>query len=196
MLLGIVILGLLAGGVRCSGTQNGRADAQLASLQANAHKASLAGIRSRRVTDSVIRKVDSVTREMTNRIAANRKVESRLSATLAENDSILSLPPDSVGEGVLRDQLAKTSEVARVFRDSTQVLLSTVLFSISAHEAERSAWLAERESNTTLLAAKDNLISALQARECRVLWRIPCPTRKQSVVAGFVVGVLTLAVAR
>jgi hypothetical protein len=133
---------------------------------------------------------------MTNRIAANRKVQARLSATLAVNDSILSLPPDSVGEGVLRDQLAKTSEVARVFRDSTQVLLSTVLFSISAHEAERSAWLAEREQNAHLLAAQAAVIAALKDRECRVLWRIPCPSRTQTFVGGVVVGVLTLAVVR
>jgi len=200
MLLGIVILGLLAGGVRCSAYRQGGNDARLAVLEANAYKASMAGIRSRAVTDSVIRTVDSVTRIMTNRIASNRKVEARLLETLAYNDSLLSAYALTDGANdttrTLMIALQRTTEVARLFRDSTEVLLSTVLFSISAHDAERSAWLAERESNTTLLAAKDNLISALQARECRVLWRIPCPTRKQSVVAGFVVGVLTLAVAR
>jgi hypothetical protein len=182
--LGVLTLALLLGAVRCSGTQNGRADVHLASLQANAHKASLAGIRSRAVTDSVIRKVDSVTREVTNRIAANRKLAARLDATLAVNDSILSLPPDSTDVLLLRLQLARTTEVARLFRDSTQTLISTVLFSISAHEVERQAWLAERAKAAEALALERQVSEHLrkQAR-CKVLGA-SCPTRVQSGMVG------------
>jgi hypothetical protein len=200
---GLLALGLLValslGGIRCSAYRQGGDDARLAVLEQNAHKASLAGIRSRAVTDSVIRKVDSVTREVTNRIASNRKVEARLLETLAANDSLLADSSRSAIEGRATElfvALQRTTEVARLFRDSTEVLLTGVAILVSAHEAERSAWLAERESNTNLLAAKNNLIAALEARECRVLWRIPCPSRTQTFVGGVVVGVLTLAVAR
>jgi hypothetical protein len=183
--IGLVLLALalLLGAVRCSGTQNG-ADAQLASLQANAHKTSLAGIRARAVTDSVIRKVDSVTREVTNRIAANRQVEARLLETLAANDSLLRLPPDSTDVLLLRLQLARTTEVARLFRDSTQTLISTVLFSISAHEAERQAWLAERAKAAEAIALERQVSEHLrkQAR-CKVLGA-SCPTRVQSGMVG------------
>jgi hypothetical protein len=197
---GLLALGLLValslGGIRCSAYRQGGDDARLAVLEQNAHKASLAGIRSRAVTDSVTKVADSVTREVTNRIASNRKVEARLLETLAANDSLLRLPPDSTDVLLLRLQLARTTEVARLFRDSTEVLLSTVLFSISAHDAERSAWLAEREAATAHIAAQAAVIAALKDRECRVLWRIPCPSRTQTFVGGVVVGVLTLAVVR
>jgi hypothetical protein len=167
---------LLLGVVRCAAEREGRSQAALAVLEANAHKASLAGIRSRAVTDSVIAVADNVTREMTNQVASNRKLAARLDATLAVNDSILSLPPDSVAEGVARSQLARTTEVARLYRDSTELLLGSVERLLASQSVERSAWLAERESNANALQAKDAVIRALERRECRVLG-MRCPSR-------------------
>jgi hypothetical protein len=192
--LGVLTLALVLGAVRCSGTRNGRDAERLAVLEANAYKASLAGIRSRAVTDSVTKVTDSVTREVTNRIAANRQVEARLLETLAANDSLLRLPPDSTDVLLLRLQLARTTEVARLFRDSTQTLISTVLFSISAHEAERQAWLAERAKAAEAIALERQVSERLrkQAR-CRILGA-SCPTRVQSAMVG-AVGVLLLLAA-
>ena len=182
--LGVLTLALLLGAVRCSRPANGREAERLAQLESNAYKSSLANIAARRTADSALRKVDSVTREMTNRIASNRQVEARLSATLAANDSLLRLPPDSTDVLLLRLQLARTTEVARLFRDSTQTLISTVLFSISAHEVERQAWLAERAKAAEALALERQVSEHLrkQAR-CKVLGA-SCPTRVQSGMVG------------
>jgi hypothetical protein len=159
-------------------------DTRLQNLEANAYKAALSAIHARAVTDSVTKVTESVTREMTNRIAANRQVEARLSATLAANDSLLRLPPDSTDVLLLRLQLARTTEVARLFRDSTQTLISTVLFSISAHEAERQAWLAERATAAEAIALERQVSEHLrkQAR-CKFLGA-SCPTRVQSGMVG------------
>lgn len=181
---GLLALGLLValtlGGVRCAAYRQGGDDARLAQLEANAHKVAKAGLVTRRT-------VDSVTRKMTNRIAANRKVEVRLSARLAANDSLLADSafidnPDIEKLSIIRAALAQTTEVARVYRDSTNVLLASIPVLIAAHDAER-------EANTKLVAAKDSVISALTARECRVLG-MRCPSRRTAFAAGVV---LTLA---
>jgi hypothetical protein len=95
---------------------------------------------------------------------------------------------------LLRLQLARTTEVARLFRDSTQTLISTVLFSISAHEAERQAWLAERAENAKLIAAERQVSEHLrkQAR-CRVLG-VPCVSRVNSYLGGILTGLLLVSV--
>jgi hypothetical protein len=185
--LAVLALALVLSVTRCKAVRDGRAAERLAALEANAYKASMAGIRSRAVTDSVIRTVDSVTRIMTNRIASNRKAEARLLETLAANDSLLADSSRSAIEGRATElfvALQRTTEVARLFRDSTEVLLSTVLFSISAHEAERQAWLAERAENAKLIAAERQVSTHLrkQAR-CRMLGA-SCPTRIQSAMVG------------
>jgi hypothetical protein len=184
--LGLAVLGLalvLSVG-RCNAMRDGRDAERLAQLERNAYKSSLSAIHARAVTDSVTKVTDSVTREMTNQVAANRRLSARLSATLAVNDSILSLPPDSVGEGVALDQLARTSEVARLYRDSTEVILTAIADLVSAYEAERQAWLAEREYNAKAIALERQVSEHLrkQAR-CRVLG-VPCPTRVQSGMVG------------
>jgi len=175
---------LLVGVVRCAAEREGVAEAKLAQDYANAHKATLAGIRSRAVADSVTNIVNLVTRRVTNQVASNRKLAARLDATLAVNDSILSLPPDSVAEGVARSQLARTTEVARLYRDSTELLLGSVERLLASQSVERSAWLAERESNANALQAKDAVIRALERRECRVLG-MRCPSRTTVAVAAF-----------
>jgi len=196
---GLLALGLLValslGGIRCSAYRQGVAEAKLAQDYANAHKATLAGIRSRAVTDSVTKVTDSVTRRMTTQVAANRKLAARLDATLAANDSILSLPPDSVGEGVLRDQLVRTTEVARLYRDSTEMLLGSVERLLASQSEERSAWLAERAANDATIAAQRAVIRALERRECRVLG-VRCPSRRTVFLGGAAATLLLVSVAR
>ena len=113
------------------------------------------------------------------------KLGRRLDGVLAANDSLLDVPVDSSDVVTLRLALQRTTEVARLFRDSTETLIAGVAVLLSAHEAERQAWLAEREANTKLVAAKDSVISALResGQACRVLF-LPCPSRVQSVGIG------------
>ena len=198
ILIGVVIVALI-GGVRCSRPEN----ADLERFERMGYRAAMGSLKRRAVTDSVIRKVDSVTRIMTNRIASNRKVEARLLERLAANDSLLSayalptcadssastLPDSSRNQKECRERdlfvaLQRTTEVARIYQDSTQALVSTVLFSIAAQAEERQAWLAEREHNTIQVAVQDSLISALrESKQCRILF-VPCPNRVQSVGIG------------
>jgi len=194
--LGLAVLGLalvLSGG-RCNAMRDGRDAERLAQLERNAYKSSLSAIHARAVTDSVTKVTDSVTREMTNQVASNRKLAARLSATLAVNDSILSLPPDSVGEGVALDQLARTSEVARLYRDSTEVILTAIADLVSAHDAERQAWLAERATAAEAIALERKVSEHLrkQAR-CRVLG-VPCVSRVNSYLGGILTGLLLVSV--
>jgi hypothetical protein len=181
----------------------------LAALESNAYKASMAGIRSRAVTDSVTKVTDSVTRIMTNRIASNRKVEARLIERLAANDSLLSAyalnTADDDSTYALKTAiegratelfvaLQRTTEVARLYRDSTETLITGVAILLSAHEAERQAWLAERAKAAEAIALERQVSEHLrkQAR-CRILGA-SCPTRIQSAMVG-AVGVLLLLAA-
>lgn len=184
---------LLATGIQCTPRDAGH----IARLEAIGYRAAMASLQRRHATDSALRTVDSVTRIMTNRIAANRRVEARLLETLAANDALLADTSRIAIDGRERElfvALQRTTEVARLFRDSTDVLLTSVTDLLSAHEAEREAWLAEREQNTIQVAAQAHLITALRAANRCSFLRIPCPTRKQAAVGGFVVGVLTLGV--
>ena len=182
--LGVLTLALVLGGVRCAGVRDGRDAERLAQLERNAYKSSLANIAARRTTDSVMRATDLERKRVTTLVAANRKLSAQLGAVLDANDSLLRLPPDSTDVLLLRLQLAKTTEVARLFRDSTEVLLAAVLSSLSAQEAERQAWIAERAENAKLIAAERQVSEHLrkQAR-CRVLGA-SCPTRIQSAMVG------------
>jgi hypothetical protein len=196
--LALLTLALFVSVARCDGRQEGRDAERLAQLERNAYKSSLANIAARRATDSVVAANRIAERSLIARVAANRKVEARLSATLAANDSLLSAhrlnPADDDSVYALKTALARTSEVALLFRDSTEVILTQVADLLSANEAERRAWLAERESNTNLVAEKDKIIEHLrkQAR-CRV-FGVPCLTRVQSgmVGAGSILLLLTL----
>ena len=165
--------------MRCAAYRQGGDDARLAHLEANAHKVAKAGIVTRRT-------VDSVTRNVTNRIAANRKVGVRLSATLDTAEVVLANDSATVTE--LRASLTAVTAEARVYRDSTDVLFDAVGSLILAHDAERIA-------QDSLIAAKDAVIRALNRRECRVLG-VRCPSRRTVFLGGVITGVLTLAVAR
>ncbi len=94
----------------------------------------------------------------------------------------------------LRTALQRTTEVARLYRDSTDVLLGGIDRLLAAHEVERKAWLAERDSAALELSAERRISEHLrkQAR-CRVLG-VPCLTRVQSgmVGAGSILLLLTL----
>jgi len=190
--LAVLALALVLSVQRCAGMQEGKQAERLAQLERNAHKATLAGIRSRAVTDSVTKVTDSVTRQVTSQVAANRRLAARLDATLATNDSLLGA--DGVDVPTLRSALARTTEVARLYRDSTDVLLGGIDRLLAAHEFERKAWLLERDSSAQALAAERRVSEHLrkQAR-CRVLG-VPCLTRVQSgmVGAGSILLLLTL----
>jgi hypothetical protein len=185
--LAVLALALVLSVTRCNAVRDGRDAERLAALEANAYKASMAGIRSRAVTDSVTKVTDSVTRIMTNRIASNRKVEARLLETLAANDSLLADSSRSAIEGRATElfvALQRTTEVARLFRDSTETLITGVAILLSAHEAERQAWLAERAKAAEAIALERQVSEHLrkQAR-CRILGA-SCPTRVQSGMVG------------
>jgi len=192
--LAVLALALVLSVTRCNAVRDGRDAERLAQLERNAYKSSLANLAARRTADSAMRATDLERKRLTNRIASNRKVEARLLETLAANDSLLRISVDSVDVPTLRLQLQRTTEVARLFRDSTEVLLAAVLSSLSAQEAERQAWLAERAENAKLIAAERQVSEHLrkQAR-CRILGA-SCPTRIQSAMVG-AVGVLLLLAA-
>ncbi len=192
--LAVLALALVLSVQRCAGIQEGKQAERLAQLERNAYKSSLASIAARRTTDSVMRATDLERKRVTTLVAANRKLSAQLGAVLDANDSLLRLPPDSTDVLLLRLQLAKTTEVARLFRDSTEVLLAAVLSSLSAQEAERQAWLAERAENAKLIAAERQVSAHLrkQAR-CRVLG-VPCPSRVQSAMVGAAGVLLLLAI--
>ena len=187
----LLVVGLgvaLLGGVTCTAQHYAERSARIVMLEAQVSAA-------RHRTDSLIRLVDSVTRNVTTRMASNRKVGQRLSARLATNDSILSAYALMDGANdttqTLIIALQRTTEVARLYRDSTDVLLGSVERLLASQSEERTAWLAERKQNTILVATQDSVISALResGRACRILF-IPCPSRVQS--AGIGAGVVIL----
>jgi len=163
---------LLTFGISTCHSHNDKRE-RIAALEAQVSEA-------RHRADSLAHIVDSVTRNVTSQIASNRKVGRRLSERLAANDSILSAYALMDGANdttqALMIAIQRTTEVARLYRDSTEVVLASVADLISAHEPER-------QGNLKLLAAKDSVISALTATECRMLF-LPCPSRVQSVGIG------------
>jgi hypothetical protein len=180
LFVGVVILGVTT----CNARRDGRRAERVAHLSDNAYKASLAGIAARRSTDSVISAGAVIRQRVISLSADNRRLSAQLGAVLDANDSILRLPPDSSDVVALRAALQRTTEVARLYRDSADVLLGSVERMLASQSAERQAWLAEREANTKLLAAKDSVISALrESEQCRILF-IRCPSRVQSVGIG------------
>ena len=185
---------VLLGVTRCNAVREGARAERVAHLEENAYKSSLAGIAARRSTDSLARENVVAAQRLARQAANSRKIAGRLDSLLAQNDAILadtSRTTDDSREAELFVALQRTNEVARLFRDSTDVLLTGVEVLLSAHEAERQAWLAERAANAAESIAKDALIAALKARECRVLF-LPCPTRKQAAALGFLVAVVIL----
>ena len=195
---GLLALGLLValtlGGVRCAAYRQGGDDARLAQLEANAHKASLANVRARRATDSVTalssRQADIV-KQQSSRLTMQGD---SLRSVLAQNEAIIADSFATVPD--LRDALRESNTMFRAYLDSTIVLQEAVSDLVEAQQVAEWAWMAEREQNTILADAQNNLIAALRAaNRCSVL-RIPCPTRKQAFVGGFVVGVVARAVVR
>ena len=179
---------VLLGVTRCNAVRDGRRAERVAHLEENAYKASLAGIAARRSTDSLARENVVAAQRLARQVANSRKIAGRLDSLLAQNDAILadtSRTTDDSRETELFVALQRTNEVARLFRDSTDVLLTGVEVLLSAHEAERQAWLAERAANAAESIAKDALIAALRESEqaCRILF-LPCPSRVQSVGIG------------
>jgi hypothetical protein len=183
ILVGCVVL--LLGVQNCHAARDGFRRARIAQLEAQGYAAARASIRARRTTDSLTRRTLEIERKVIVQASRLTTLGWQLDAVLAVNDSILSLPPDSAGEGVLRYQLAKTSEVARLYRDSTDVLLGSIDAHFAAVAIERQGWLAEREAHIKELAAKDRLIATLRESEqvCRIAF-LPCPNRVQSVAIG------------
>jgi hypothetical protein len=185
LFVGVVILGVTT----CNARRDGARSERIRQAEAVGYRAAKASLARRHITDSAVSASRIAERSLIASVSANRKVEARLSATLASNDSLLSAYALTAGANdtayTLYVALQRTTEVARLFRDSTEVVLRSVADLLSAHEAERQAWMAEREANTKLLAAKDSVISALRESEqgCRILF-LPCPSRVQAVLIG------------
>ena len=174
---------LLLGVTTCNARRDGVRQERVRQAEANAYKASLAGLAARRSTDSLVVANRIAERSLIASVASNRKVMLRLSETLAANDALLA--SDSADVPTLRLALQRTTEVARLFRDSTEVILSGVGILVSAHEAERGAWMAERAANAATISAKNKLIRELResGQVCRIVL-VPCPSRVQSLGIG------------
>lgn len=135
-----------------------REDATADHLAANSHKASLALIRQRRVTDSVTKQVEIVTRQVTNQSAALRRMGRQADSLLAANDALLSdsltiASPEYTDS--LRSALSETTASYRAYRDSTSVLLGSIDSLLAGHLREREAWQAERHLFSRVIAGKD-----------------------------------------
>lgn len=152
-----------------------RPDTGGTALAANAHKASLALLDQRRVTDSVTDQAQALA-------TANRTLRSRVAAlggdlrgALDSADAVLR---DSLASNVqLRLTLAEVVDKSRLYADSTDVLLAHLAVMDSAATRERAAWIAERAAADTLIAAERARADHWQRRAtCRV-GPIPCPSR-------------------
>lgn len=83
----------------------------------------------------------------------------------------------------LRQQLTDLSAVAVVYQFAADQLAVTVDSLLTKHAAERAAWQQERQYTVHTLAAKDAIITALEAKQCRLLF-LSCPSRVTSAVLG------------
>lgn len=186
ILVGCVVL--LLGVQNCHAARDGFRRARIAQLEAQGYAAARASLQRRRTTDSLTRLAQDAEQRVRAHASANRTLAARLSATLAANDSLLgdslTLAPAAFTDSVVA-ALVRTTEVARLYRDSTTVLLGSIDTHLAAVAVERQGWLAERDANARELAAKDSLIAALRESEqgCRVFF-VPCPNRVQSVAIG------------
>jgi hypothetical protein len=195
--LAVLALALVLSVQRCAGIQEGKQAERLAQLERNAHKATLAGLRQKARVDSVMRATDAERKRVVNLVAANRNLSARLDATLAANDALLSDSSRIAINGRERElfvALQHTTEVARLYRDSTDVLLGGIDRLLAAHETEREAWLAERAAAALELSAERRVSEHLrkQAR-CRVLG-VPCVSRVNAYVGGILTGLLVVSV--
>ena len=148
---------------------------QVETLQAVAERAQL-------VTDSVTAASNAERIRVSTIAATARRVNYRLRYALDSAEAVLGeVPPDtSVYIQRLRASLANVTEQARQLSDSTDVLLGGIADLITAQDAERQAWLAERAATASVVAAQHRVIE--QSR-CSVL-TMPCPTRVQSAIVG------------
>jgi hypothetical protein len=196
--LAVLALALVLSVSRCNAMRDGRDAERLAQLERNAYKSSLANLATRRTADSVARENIVAAQRLARSVANTRKISAQLGAVLAANDSLLSAyalnPADDDSTYKLKLQLQRTTEVARLHRDSTDVLLGSIADYTKAVEAERKAWLAERESAAQALAAERKISEHLrkQAR-CRVLG-VPCVSRVNAYLGGILTGLLLVSV--
>jgi hypothetical protein len=193
---GLLALGLLValslGGIRCSAYRQGGDDAKLAQDYANAHKATLAGLRSRAVADSVTNIVNLVTRRMTNRSTRLTAQGDSLRVTLDRADAVLDT---TAGRGENTDLFRQVTAEARRFIDSTTVLQHAIDTLTITQAAALVAWDAERAANDATIAAQRAVIRALERRECRVLG-VRCPSRRTVFLGGAAATLLLVSVAR
>lgn len=185
-LLLTLALFLVLGVQRCHAVRDERRAERIATLEAQAYHAARASLRARRTTDSLTALAVARDEALWKQVVTNRNLSARLSATLAANDSLLSdsltLAPAEFTDSLV-SALVRTTEVARLYRDSTDVLLGSIDAHFAAVAVERQSWLAEREAHAQELAAKDRLIATMRPPACRILFA-PCPTRVQSVGIG------------
>lgn len=181
---------LISGVAQCVNTATLTHTAMLAE---NSHKASLAAIQARRARDSIavlhqraVARTDSVVR-------SSRTDQARL--TRAIDQSRLSLADTNVSRDTLQARLRETVAAAERLSVAYDSTISSFVIERAAVTAEREAWLAERATWNTLVAAKDAELAAWKdAARCRIIGPIPCPTRWQSAGLG-ALGALLLVVA-
>ncbi len=160
-------------------------------VERNAYTASLALIRQRRVTDSVVGQSQAV-------LSANRNLRARVAAlggdlrdALDSADAVLADSAASLA--TMRLTLAEVIDKSRLFIDSTDVLLAHLAQLDTAITRERQAWLAERAAATAKIAADSLVILDLRKRAtCRIVGPVPCPSRRAAFLAGAIVPLILL----
>ncbi len=160
-------------------------------VERNAYTASLALIRQRRVTDSVVGQSQAV-------LAANRNLRARVAALGGDlRDALDSADAvrDSANYNITLyvERLEAVAAQARVYVDSTDVLLAHLAQLDTAITRERQAWLAEREAATAKIRADSLVILDLRKRAtCRIVGPVPCPSRRAAFLAGAIVPLILL----
>lgn len=172
-------------------------DATAAQLSTNAHKASLLSLARRRTTDSLSLAVNTLQANATRRVTTVRRMSHEAEAILAANDTLLSYAGGASLDdriAALSTRLAETTASYRTFLDSTNVLLASVDSLIATQLRERQAFHDERLAHAAQLAAVSAERDHYRTKAECTIGPLPCPTRKRSALAGFLAGVLTVAV--
>ena len=157
----------------------------VARQEAQAYQDSLAGQKAR--TDAL--QARTVASERLVRTMRSRLTERGLSVDTALASARTILEDSLATTADLRQQLSALSSLTQAYKYSADQYAVTVDSLLVKLVSERAAWEKERTYNVHTLAAKDAVIAAMKARECRILF-LPCPSR---VVSGVLGGVVVIA---
>ena len=125
-------------------------------------------------------------RHDTAQAAADRTADT-LRTALAAAETALA---DSAATAAhLRVVLADVTATARTMLDSLATLRLASDAERTAWRTERTAWRLRAASDSTQIAIDAALIGELrEAARCRIVWRVPCPSRRAVLVGGLVLG--------